>query len=115
MARVTGGEWEKLVIGAGKRVLHDPNPAMGDYGFFRAKWNIDGVTVVADVYPDFGKARWLWGVKFPGQSEVKVWNNDRREWDVTRPERKEWRTGGHSDTKDEAQKAAEKAVHDGRP
>lgn len=115
MARVTGGEWQKQVIGAGKKVLHDNSPVAGEYGFWRAKWNIDGVTVVADVYPDFGAVRWLWGVKFPAQSEVRRWNTDTKENEVTRAEQKEWRTGGHASTREEAQAAAEQAVKKGRP
>lgn len=113
MANVEG-EWSKLVLGAPKETHHAP-AGFGDYGFYRAKWKQGGITVVAEAYPDFDRSRWLWGVKFPAQAEMRSWNPDLQQEVVTREERREWRTGGHAPTLKEAQIAAEAAVRAGRP
>lgn len=115
MARITGGEWQKLVIGASKKTLHDNNPVSGEYGFHEAKWSVDGVLVKAQAYPDFGGTRWLWGVRFNAQEEVRVWDANKKENVVTRQKQNEYRTGGHAETREEAMEAAEAAVQRGRP
>lgn len=115
MARIAGGDWQKLVIGVGKKVIHDTSPAGGEYGFYEAKWTVDGVMVKGQVYPDFGGERWLWGVRFNAQDEVLGWDTERKANVVTRAQRKEYRVGGHASTRLDAQKAAEQVVHRGRP
>jgi hypothetical protein len=97
------GGWEKLVIGAPKQTHHAP-PGTGEYGFYRLKIKKDGVTVIGEVYPDFGADRWFWGVKFPQVGEL---GDDHY--------RRERRVGGHRPTRKEAEDAAEEAIRRGRP
>lgn len=110
------GVWIERVIGSSKRA--ESGPATGYYPYWRKKLKRDGVTVVADIYPDFGTTGpdqpHLWGVVFPTQARLTKFDPKTNGVIEIRPYASEKKVGRKERTLDDAKNAADECMRVGR-